>query len=109
MDCIFCKIANKELPGKFLYEDENIFVIQDIKPLAPLHLLAIPKKHIESIDHLTEEDKDLVGSVIMVAQKVAREQGIDQTGYQLIFNVGKGGGQVVPHLHLHLLGGWKNN
>jgi len=107
MDCIFCKIINKEIPTDLIYEDDKFLVIKDIKPLAPMHLLVITKKHIPSVDQLGVDDKELVGELILVAQKIAREQGVSQTGYRLGFNVGKGAGQIVDHLHLHLLGGWK--
>jgi len=107
MDCIFCKIINKEMPTDLVYEDEKFLVIKDIKPLAPIHLLLITKKHIPSVDHLAVDDKELIGELVLLAQKVAREQGISQTGYKIGFNVGKGGGQIINHLHLHLLGGWK--
>ncbi|MBA7596482.1 Purine nucleoside phosphoramidase [subsurface metagenome] len=107
MDCIFCKIINKEIPTDLVYEDEKFLVIKDIKPLAPIHLLLITKKHIPSVDHLAVDDKELIGELVLLAQKVAREQGVSQTGYKIGFNIGKGGGQIVNHLHLHLLGGWK--
>lgn len=80
-------------------------VIKDILPKAPVHLLVIPKKHIPSVTDLSDADSDLVGKMIMAGKKVAEEQGVAQSGYKLIFNVGKHGGQIVPHLHLHLLGG----
>ena len=107
MHCVFCQIINKEVETQLVYEDENFIVIKDIKPLAPIHLLVITKKHIQSIDHLTLSDKELIGEMILVGQKIAKEQGISETGYKLGFNVGKGGGQIVNHLHLHLLGGWQ--
>ena len=106
MDCLFCQVINKEIPSEIVYEDEKILVIKDIKPLAPVHLLVMPKKHILSVDHLVSAHKDLVGELILIAQKIAREQGIAQTGYKINFNVGRGGGQIINHLHLHLLGGW---
>ena len=95
------------MPADLVYEDEKFLVIKDIKPLAPLHLLLIPKKHIVSVDHLTLEDKLLRGDMVLLAQKIARDQGLAQTGYRLGLNVGRGGGQIIDHLHLHLLGGWK--
>ena len=104
-DCIFCKIANKEIPTKIVYEDDKIFAFTDIKPVAPVHLLIIPKKHIPSIDYLGGEDKELIGELFLVAQKLARKYGIDKTGYRLIFNVGRDAGQTIDHLHLHLIGG----
>lgn len=107
MDCLFCQIINKETPTDLVYEDERILAIKDIKPLAPVHLLVMPKKHIPSVEHLAAEDKILVGQLVLAAQKIARDQGISQSGYKLGFNVGKGGGQIIDHLHLHLLGGWQ--
>lgn len=106
-DCLFCKIVNKEMPTDAVYEDDKFLVIKDIHPLAPIHLLIITKKHIPSVDHLTINDKELIGGMILAAQAVARKEGLAQTGYKLGFNVGKGGGQLIEHLHLHLLGGWK--
>ena len=108
MDCIFCQIAKKQVPTEFLYEDERIFVIKDINPVAPVHLLIIPKKHIPSLDHLMPEDKQLLLEMFVVAQKLAHEKGVssllgEEKGYQLLFNVGKGAGQTIDHLHLHLL------
>ncbi len=108
-DCLFCKIINKEIPTDTVYEDEKVLAIKDIKPLAPIHLLVIPKKHIVSVDHLAPDDKELIGEIVFAAQRIARDQGISKTGYRMGFNVGRGGGQIVDHLHLHLLGGWKQN
>lgn len=104
-DCIFCKIANKEFPSEIAYEDEKIIAFKDIKPVAPLHLLIIPKLHIPSVDHLESKDRELIGELFLVAQKIAREEGVAETGYRLIFNIGKDAGQTVDHLHLHLIGG----
>lgn len=106
-DCLFCKIISKELPGSVIYENENFLVVKDINPLAPIHLLIITKKHIPSVDHLSQNDRELIGEMILTAQRVARDQGISKVGYKLNFNVGHGGGQTVGHLHLHLLGGWQ--
>ena len=103
MDCIFCKIANKEIPKDFVYEDEKIMIFEDINPKAPVHLLIIPKKHIASVDHLGIEDKTLMGEIILTAQKLAKEENLK--GYKLIINVGRKAGQIVDHLHLHLLSG----
>jgi len=105
MDCIFCKIANKEMPSKIVYEDEEVIAFKDIKPVAPVHLLIITKKHIPSVDHLETGDKELIGGLFLVAQKIAREQGVTETGYRLVFNIGPDAGQTVDHLHLHLIGG----
>ena len=106
-DCLFCKIVAKDLPSTIIYQNPNFLVIRDIKPLAPIHLLIITKKHIPSVDHLARNDKELIGEMVLTAQAVARDQGLRERGYKLGFNVGKGGGQLVPHLHLHLLGGWQ--
>jgi len=107
MECIFCKIANKEMPAEIIYEEGEIIAFKDANPVAPIHLLIIPKKHILSVNHLAEEDKELIGELFLVAQKLAREYGIDKSGYRLIFNIGKDAGQTVDHLHLHLIGGKK--
>ena len=106
-DCIFCKIANKEIPSEVVYEDDKVLAFTDVKPVAPVHLLIIPKRHIPSVDHLGKEDRELMGELFLVAQKLARKYEIDKTGYRLIFNVGKDAGQTVDHLHLHLMGGRK--
>ena len=107
VDCIFCKIANKEISSEIVYEDNEVVAFKDIKPVAPVHLLIITKKHIPSVDHLEAEDKELIGSLFLVARKIAREQGVAETGYRLVFNVGPDAGQTVDHLHLHLIGGHK--
>ncbi len=103
MDCLFCKIINKEVPSNIVYEDDRFVAFKDIDPKAPLHLLIIPKKHIASIDHVEVEDKTLMGELILVAQKIAREKSLK--GYKLLINVGREGGQIIDHLHLHLLSG----
>ena len=100
MPCIFCKIINKEEPTDFIYENDNFIVIKDIKPSAPIHLLVIPKKHIDSVAHLTPEDKDLMGEMILTVQKVAQEKNLNS--YRLRINTGKGAGQIVDHLHMHI-------
>ncbi len=109
LDCLFCKIVNREIPSEFLYEDDTYVVFKDIKPAAPVHLLLVPKKHIRCINDLTEEDRDILSGLFMVAKEMAKEQGVNESGYKLLFNVEKGGGQEIFHLHLHLIGGWKKN
>ncbi len=104
-DCVFCNIANKTIESKIELETENLLVIRDILPKAPVHLLVIPKKHIVSVGHLQAEDANLIGNMIMSAKEMAEKFGVSETGYKLIFNVGRDGGMIVPHLHLHLLGG----
>lgn len=106
-DCLFCKIVNREVESEFLYEDDNYVVFRDINPAAPVHLLLVPKVHIRSINDLTPEHTDIVGGLFPIARDLAKEQGVNQSGYKLLFNVEKGGGQMIFHLHLHLIGGWK--
>lgn len=105
--CLFCKIVKKELSPEVAYEDNQFLAFKDIHPIAPIHLLIIPKKHIPSVDHLELYDKELVGELFVAARSIAKSQGISQTGYRLIFNVGADAGQSVNHLHLHILGGKK--
>jgi histidine triad (HIT) family protein len=111
-DCIFCKIIAGEIPSKIVYKDQDVVVFPDINPAAPVHLLVIPVKHIESLAAMTEADAALVGKMVAAANKVAREQGLDKKGYRLTINCGADAGQVVQHLHMHLLGGrplkWEN-
>ena len=106
-DCIFCKIINNEIPTEFLYEDDQLVVFKDINPLAPIHLLLVPKKHIRSINDLEDSDEKIVSQLIMMAKKMAEKMSVNKSGYRIFFNVEKGGGQEVFHLHLHLIGGWK--
>ena len=105
--CVFCKIASKEIKAEILYESEDILAFKDTHPLAPVHILIIPKKHIEGINFLGETEGDvlLAGRMIIAAKKLAEEAGIGKKGYKLLFRVGRDGGQEVPHIHLHLLGG----
>lgn len=107
MDCIFCKIAKKEIPSDLVFENKDLIVFKDINPSAPVHYLVVPKEHIQSIAHLEGNHKDILASLIYTAKDEAKKLGLK--GYKLVFNVGREGGQVVDHLHLHLLGGWKNN
>ncbi len=104
-DCVFCNIVNKQLQSEILHETDELIVIRDIFPKAPVHLLVIPKQHIDSITDITATDSGLIGSLIVVAKEMAESQDIARGGYKLMFNVGKDGGQVVPHIHLHLMGG----
>ncbi len=105
-DCIFCKIVNKEAPADIVYEDEETIVFENIRPSTPIHLLAVPKKHIASVDDIQEADGELIGKVVIAARKAAASKGLDETGYKLAVNVGRGGGQEVFHLHIHILGGF---
>lgn len=104
-DCVFCNIVNKTIESQILFENERLIVIKDILPKAPVHLLVIPKKHIVSVGHLEMGDAPLVGEIVLVAKDMAEKFGVGETGYKLVFNVGRDGGMVVPHLHMHLLGG----
>lgn len=106
-DCLFCKILAGEIPSDTVYSDETVTAFRDINPVAPTHILIIPNNHIAAISELEEEDEGLVGHLFTVARKLAVEEGIDETGYRLIINNGPDAGQVVFHLHLHLIGGQK--
>lgn len=103
--CIFCDIISKKQPTDLFYEDNDFVVFKDIKPLAPVHFLIAPKKHIASINDLKKGHKDLMGKMILLAKKIAKELGISE-GYKLAFNTGRKGGQLIDHIHLHLMGGW---
>ncbi len=105
MSCLFCKIIEKDIPSDIVYEDDHVLAFNDINPQAPIHLLIIPKKHIETINEVSVNDTALMGHMIHTAKQLAKQQGIDTTGYRLVFNVNQGGGQEVYHIHLHLLGG----
>jgi len=106
-DCIFCKIITGDVPSTKVYADETVTAFRDINPLAPTHILIIPNQHIASINALTLEDERAIGHLFTVAQKLAQEEGIAESGYRVIINTGADGGQVVFHLHLHLIGGQK--
>ena len=107
-DCIFCKILSGEIPSSKVYEDEKVLAFKDINPMAPVHILIIPKEHIEGVDMLTEENAPVVGHIMLVAKRLAEEYHLDN-GYRIVSNVGEHGGQTVRHLHFHLLGGKKLN
>lgn len=104
-DCIFCKIAAGELPSEMVYQDERVVAFKDIRPVAPVHILIIPRKHIPDLTAITEEDAELIGHLHLVAVKVARELGLADRGFRLVNNCKQEGGQVIYHLHYHLLGG----
>jgi histidine triad (HIT) family protein len=105
-DCLFCKIIRGEIPSKKVYEDDKVFVFEDIQPSAPTHVLIIPKKHIAGLSEATPEDAEIIGYSHLIAAKIGRERGIE-TGYRTVYNVGPESGQSVFHLHLHLIGGRK--
>lgn len=102
---VFCKIINKELPSDIVMEEDSWIAINDIHPNAPVHILIMPKEHIDSIIALRDSDSDLMGKLIIAANKVAEKIGLKDKGFRLIINQGEHGGQLVPHLHIHLLGG----
>ncbi len=107
MDCIFCKIANKEIDCSFVYEDEDIVVFKDLNPVAPVHLLAIPKKHVSSIMEIGELEDSISSRILKIISKVAKDLNIDEDGFRIVSNTGIGAGQSVDHLHFHILGGRK--
>lgn len=104
LDCLFCKIVDGEIPSNIVYEDEKIIAFKDTNPQAPVHVLLIPKEHIESANHLNEDHKELVGHIYIVAKDLSKELGLDN-GYRIVNNCSKDGGQTVDHIHFHLLGG----
>jgi len=105
-NCIFCKIISGDIASEFLFQDEALVAFKDIKPIAPVHVLIVPKKHVRSINDLTAGDEALISRMIMAAKDLAKQTGVNKSGYRLFFNVEKGGGQEIFHLHLHLIGGW---
>jgi histidine triad (HIT) family protein len=106
-ECIFCRIAAGEVPSDIVYQDEGFLAFRDILPKAPTHVLIIPRTHIASVAELTEREQKLAGRLILIAKNLAEKEGIARKGYRLVINCGSEGGQVVPHLHLHLIGGRK--
>jgi histidine triad (HIT) family protein len=106
-DCIFCKIVDGEIPSTQVYDDKIVTAFRDINPVAPTHVLIIPKEHISSVNEITVEDEPVMGHLFTVAKQIAMQEGIVDSGYRLILNTGPDGGQEVFHIHLHLLGGHK--
>ena len=106
MDCVFCKIIAGEIPADIRYQDDELIAFSDINPLAPVHLLIVPRQHIPSLRELPDDtETDLIGRMVKVANHLAEENGIASSGYRLVINCGPEGGQAVLHLHLHLIGG----
>lgn len=105
MDCLFCKIRDKIVPSIFIFEDKKVFAINDINPQAPIHILIIPKHHIATINHITFANNDIISHSVSVAAQIAKDVGISESGYRLLYNINSDGGQEVYHIHLHLLGG----
>ena len=106
-DCIFCKIIKGDIPSEKIYEDEEVIAFRDIHPVAPVHVLVVPKKHISSLVELQKEDEAVVGKIYSVINVIAKQEGILEKGFRVVVNCGEDGGQEVKHLHFHLLGGKK--
>ncbi len=104
-DCVFCKIIAGEIPTEFVYQDDDVVVFADINPLTPVHLLVVSREHIPSLADMSDEDTPLIGRMVRAANQVAGEHGISEKGYRLTINSGAESGQIVPHLHMHLMGG----
>lgn len=104
-NCIFCKIINKEIPSSVVYEDDKVLAFKDINPVAPVHILIIPKVHIKNVMEITEQNGEVLKDIHLVAKKIAGDLGLDEKGFRLITNCGEGAGQTVFHLHYHLIGG----
>lgn len=107
MDCIFCKIAQDELPSTKVFENDEIVAFKDINPVAPVHILVIPKKHIASLATIETQDAEMLGRMMLVIRDIATEQGLDENGYRVLSNHGTDSGQLVDHLHFHIIGGRK--
>jgi len=105
MECIFCKIIAGEIPSDTVYKDGEFIAFRDIQPQAPVHILIVPVNHVESVNDLSEKDTSLIGRLILLARHLAEQEHIAENGYRLVINCGSEGGQIVPHLHLHLVGG----
>ena len=106
-DCIFCRIIAGEVPSDIVFQDDTLVAFRDVNPIAPTHVLVVPRQHIESVNDLTSSDEDLLGHMVAVAKGVATRDGVSESGYRLVINCGPDGGQAVGHLHLHVIGGRK--
>ena len=107
MDCLFCKIAAKQIPSQKVYEDEHVYAFKDIHPVAPVHIIVIPKKHIESANEINNINSREVQKIFEIIPKIAKIAMVDKKGYRVITNIGENGGQTVKHLHFHIIGGKK--
>ena len=107
-DCLFCKIANKKEEADIIYEDAKVVAFENIRPVAPVHVLVIPKKHISTVNDIEKGDRKLIGHIWSIMKLVADKKKVKESGYKVAVNVGEGGGQEIFHLHYHLLGGWKS-
>ena len=106
-ECVFCKIIKGEIPSEKVYEDDDVLAFYDIHPVAPVHVLVIPKKHISKLTEIEAQDEALIGKIYTVINKVAQKEGIAEKGFRVIINTGEDGGQIVNHMHFHVLGGRK--
>ncbi len=106
-DCIFCKIISGEIPSKKAYDDKNVYAFEDAHPQAPIHVLIVPKKHMDTLLELSEEHREIISSIFLAANHIARTRGIAEKGFRIVTNCNEHGGQVVLHVHFHLLGGRK--
>ena len=106
-DCIFCKIANKEIPSTIVYEDDMVIAFNDLNPVAPVHILVVPKKHMTDILNVEKEDMKYIEAVVEAIQKITKEKGIAESGFRVVNNCGEDGGQTVKHIHFHIIGGEK--
>jgi len=104
-DCLFCKIANGEVKSEVVYKDEKVCAFNDINPRAPVHILIIPRKHIDGVNALAEDDKEVIGHILLVAKKLSEDKSVSESGFRILVNSGSDSGQIVEHLHFHLLGG----
>ena len=106
-NCVFCKIINKEIPSKIVYEDDKVIAFHDVNPAAPIHILVIPKKHIETLLEVSEEDSNLIAYIFQIINKIAKQEGFAEKGFRVISNCGEDSGQEVKHIHFHILAGKK--
>ena len=104
-DCLFCKIANKEIPSSAVYEDEKILAFKDINPEAPVHILIIPKVHMDSVQDINQSNSSIISHIFAIIPKLAKDLGVDEKGFRVVTNIGEHGDQTVKHLHFHMLGG----
>ena len=104
-ECLFCKIVVGDVPADILYQDDEVLAFHDINPQAPIHILVVPKQHLDSLASVADENRNLMGHIMLTAKEIARNEGLSHSGYRTVINVGADGGQTVNHLHLHLLGG----
>jgi histidine triad (HIT) family protein len=105
MDCLFCGIVSHDIPAQIVFENNALIAFRDVSPQAPTHILIIPKKHIQTINHAMPEDEALLGQLILAAKQIAHQEGLKDSGFRMVFNTNDHGGQTVYHIHLHLLGG----